>query len=175
MFETTGEPGSTVTIEIYLLDSLVGSPITLTESTTLPGYFTGSYPTLDENTYRVRVLDDGVSRGYLYTLNWDGTKEITLPVIYDQLAQVISSLSTSNGLTKEQIALEVESELNSILTNILTAAELSALPLKAEEINVDNDAVVSYVVDGVTVLKQRTTGVSDEPVIGPVRKQVIVP
>lgn len=84
-----------------------------------------------------------------------------------------TGFATGEPPTTSAIATAVESQLSAELSAIRTAAELSALPLDADEIEVDETtAIATYTKDGSQVARYSMFGALGEPNADVVRRQV---
>ena len=122
-----GQTGLTVTAQLVQAAAQIGSDISLAESGTLSGFYTGDMPAVAAGVYLVRFVSAGsvVGSGQIV---WDGSAEVDL----DDLSQFNPS---TDSVSVSGIAADVidagamaASAITAIQSGLATAAAVAAIP-----------------------------------------------
>jgi hypothetical protein len=91
--------GITPTVQLYLEETAVGTPITMTQIDTTGEYYCNMPADSDAGTYLV-VFNNGAEKLTSNILYWDGTKEINNQEISESLIKIKAKVD--KNLTKTQ-------------------------------------------------------------------------
>jgi hypothetical protein len=168
--EYIAAPGKTFSARLYAAGST-----TVVQTVSLPsiasGRYAGTPSGLAEAAYVVGIFEGSTSTNDYGVYYWDGTQEVTLNV----LATAISNVSGGGGgtaPTAAQVATAVQAQLSSTLASIQTAADLSALPLSADTIAIDEStAIATYTKNGAIAARYQLRNGSGVPNADTVRRQ----
>jgi hypothetical protein len=171
--EYIADPGKTFSARLYAAGST-----TVVQTVSLPsiasGRYAGTPSGLAANAYVVGIFEGSTSTNDYGVYYWDGTQEVTPNV----LATAISNVSGGGGggsgdcPTASQVATAVQTALATTLANIQAAADLSALPLSADLIAVDETtAIATYTKDGSIQARYQLKNGIGVPNVDTVRRQ----
>ena len=122
-----GQTGLTVTAQLVQAAAQVGGDISLAESGTLSGFYSGNMPAVSAGVYLVRFVSGGSAVGSGQIV-WDGSAEIDLSDL-SQFDHSTDSVSVS-GIAANVIdaAALATSAITAIQSGLATAAAVAAIP-----------------------------------------------